>query len=486
MIKHVTHLALLALLVCVASVQASPGADDVQWMKVLLQGQQIGHVRISRNVVGDTVISTERMEINLARAGTELSIVTEETQRETKAGKALGFATLTEMGGTTQRSEGVINDNGQVHVSFQQAKDKRTQTLSYPAQALMSEGVRLLEQAKKLQKGDTLKFSMFVPSQLGAIDVSVQSLGTVDINIDGEISQAEHRRQTLGMPGMPLTLDSWTDSTGNLLRSETPMFGMTLVMERSTELDAGHRDDATDLLSATIVPAPRALSAEERGSDLALFLKFSDPQVAASLPTGEQNLSAHGDEWRLLVDVPPRRASKAGELESKPDAQSKDASAWVQSDASEIIRFARKASAGANSDRVRMQKLQSAVSLHISKKNLNVGYASALEALRMREGDCTEHALLLAASGRALNIPTRVVVGLAYVDQFAGHQQAFVPHAWVQAWVNQRWTSFDAALNGFDSGHIALGVGSGEPTMFYGSIGLLGNLSISRMEAADP
>lgn len=486
MFKHITHLALLTLLVFVASAQAGPSADEVQWMKVLLQEQQIGHVRISRSVVGDTVISTERMEINLARAGTELSIVTEESQRETKTGKPLGFATMTEMGGTTQRSEGVIDDNGRVHVSFQQGKDKRTQTMIYPAQALMSEGARLLEQAKPMQKGDRLKFSMFVPSQLGAVDVSVQSLGAVDIDIDGKVSEAEHRRQTLGMPGMPLTLDNWTDSEGNLLRSETPMFGMTLVMVRSSEANAGHRDDATDLLSATIVPAPRALSVQERSNDLAVFLKFNDPQVAASIPTGEQNLSAQGDEWRLLVDVPPRRASKAGQMDSKPDAQSTDASAWVQSDAAEIIRFARKASAGAKSDRVRMQKLQSAVALHINKKNLNVGYASALEAFRMREGDCTEHALLLAASGRALDIPTRVVVGLAYVDQFAGHRQAFVPHAWVQAWVNERWTSFDAALNGFDSGHIALGVGSGEPTMFYGSIGLLGNLSISRMEAADP
>jgi hypothetical protein len=104
----------------------------------------------------------------------------------------------------------------------------------------------------------------------------------------------------------------------------------------------------------------------------------------------------------------------------------------------------------------------------------------------MREGDCTEHALLLAAAGRALGIPTRVAVGLAYIDQFAGRKNAFVPHAWAQAWIDGRWTSFDAALGGFDSGHIALAVGSGDPATFYGSINLLGNLKIRSIEVVQP
>jgi hypothetical protein len=33
----------------------------------------------------------------------------------------------------------------------------------------------------------------------------------------------------------------------------------------------------------------------------------------------------------------------------------------------------------------------------------------------------------------------------------------------VQSWDGRRWTSYDAGLDGFDSTHIALAVGSGEP-----------------------
>ena len=59
----------------------------------------------------------------------------------------------------------------------------------------------------------------------------------------------------------------------------------------------------------------------------------------------------------------------------------------------------------------------------------------------------------------------------------------FVPHAWVQAWVDGRWQSYDAALGRFDSGHIALGVGDGDPWRFFSGVGTLGNL---QLEAVDP
>ncbi|HOV59022.1 MAG TPA: transglutaminase-like domain-containing protein, partial [Rhodanobacteraceae bacterium] len=111
------------------------------------------------------------------------------------------------------------------------------------------------------------------------------------------------------------------------------------------------------------------------------------------------------------------------------------------------------------------------------------GYASALEVVKTREGDCTEHAVLLAALGRALGIPTRVVDGLAYTGRFGTAERVFVPHAWVQAWVDGHWRSYDAALNGFDAGHIALSVGDGDPWRFYAGLSTLGNLRLQQVEA---
>src|SRR5208283_2511060 len=52
---------------------------------------------------------------------------------------------------------------------------------------------------------------------------------------------------------------------------------------------------------------------------------------------------------------------------------------------------------------------------YITKKDLNIGFASAEETAKSREGDCTEHAVLCAAIGRAAGLPTRCVFGLGYI-----------------------------------------------------------------------
>jgi hypothetical protein len=50
----------LPILLLACSAASAEGKTETRWLKVLLQGQQIGQVEHSRRVVGDTVINTER------------------------------------------------------------------------------------------------------------------------------------------------------------------------------------------------------------------------------------------------------------------------------------------------------------------------------------------------------------------------------------------------------------------------------------------
>jgi transglutaminase-like putative cysteine protease len=125
----------------------------------------------------------------------------------------------------------------------------------------------------------------------------------------------------------------------------------------------------------------------------------------------------------------------------------------------------------------RMAALQDRVYRHISNKNLRIGYASAGDAARLREGDCTEHALLLAALGRAAGVPTRVANGLAYTEDFGSGGPVFVPHAWVAAWTGERWQAFDAALPG-DQLRLVLHADNGDPWRFYSGLDAMGNLQV--------
>lgn len=114
-----------------------------------------------------------------------------------------------------------------------------------------------------------------------------------------------------------------------------------------------------------------------------------------------------------------------------------------------------------------MNRLTRFVTGHMNEVASYAGYATAAEAFNSAEGDCTEHALLLAALARRAGIPSRIAMGVAYNnDRFLGRRFVFVPHMWVQAWTGARWESFDSALGDFNAGYITLGLSQGEQSTY--------------------
>ena len=84
-----------------------------------------------------------------------------------------------------------------------------------------------------------------------------------------------------------------------------------------------------------------------------------------------------------------------------------------------------------------------------------------------------------AAMCRAVGIPARVASGIAYVGRLGQAQNVFGGHAWAQARVAEKWVDLDAAMNGFDPGHIALAVGDGGPQDFFQILTHLGYFKIT-------
>jgi transglutaminase-like putative cysteine protease len=84
------------------------------------------------------------------------------------------------------------------------------------------------------------------------------------------------------------------------------------------------------------------------------------------------------------------------------------------------------------------------VGRYIDKKDMLRGFDLASQVARRREGDCTEHAVLLAALARSFGIPARVVTGMALVS-VEGKIEA-VGHAWTEVYQSGRWKLVDAAI----------------------------------------
>jgi hypothetical protein len=143
--------------------------------------------------------------------------------------------------------------------------------------------------------------------------------------------------------------------------------------------------------------------------------------------------------------------------------------------------------------------LRALVSRHLRAKNLATAFGSASEAARSRSGDCTEHAVLLAALLRAEGVPARVASGLVYVSDLSGTGPGWGWHLWTQALVERSagggptWTDFDATVSGEGRGYHAahilvatsdLAGGATDPA-FSRAVSLIGGLRVTVEEDAE-
>jgi transglutaminase-like putative cysteine protease len=90
----------------------------------------------------------------------------------------------------------------------------------------------------------------------------------------------------------------------------------------------------------------------------------------------------------------------------------------------------------------------------LGKVDFSQIFSSAAEVAARRTGDCSEHAVLLAATCRARKIPARVAIGLLYSPE----NQRFLYHMWNEVWIKDRWIPLDATLGrgGIGATHLKL------------------------------
>ncbi len=233
-------------------------------------------------------------------------------------------------------------------------------------------------------------------------------------------------------------------------------------------------EQARAFVQSLLVKSPYRMSAQARAGEIRYRLRFESSREWAWPETGEQRSTtdANGIELRICNDCgrepPPTDAMLRRYL--APNA-------WVQSDDRRIRNFARQHTRG-GSPHTRMRALVTAIQKHMTGGIDYRDYHDALTALDTRSGDCTEYAVLLAASARALGIPTRLAHGIAYSSRFTGQAHVFSPHVWVQVWDGKRWTSYDAGLGRFDAGHLALYLGDGSPDGLSGLARIIRDLRI--------
>jgi transglutaminase-like putative cysteine protease len=125
-----------------------------------------------------------------------------------------------------------------------------------------------------------------------------------------------------------------------------------------------------------------------------------------------------------------------------PTAADRQASVMIQSDDPRVVAMARSVAPDETDAWTLARRLEQSVKNSIRLKNYSTAMATAAEVAVSREGDCTEHSVLLAALCRARGIPARVAVGMVYYPPAS----AFAYHMWTEVWIQDRWVPLDATL----------------------------------------
>ncbi len=277
--------------------------------------------------------------------------------------------------------------------------------------------------------------------------------------VDPARPQFVHVQVANAATGTPLE-DVWFDSAGSMQRLDRIGASGRVTWtpcQSACDADVEHPMDPMDHL---VLRSPVWIPIQATHRPLRYVITRGDGIAPALVPTDEQDVVFDGS--RAIVTVCERCGHGDVEGPRKPERYLQP-NAWVRSDDTELRHLAlATVSRSANID-WRMRKLADLVLKRMRGRMDFIGYADAVTALHTGSGDCTEFAVLFAALARAQGIPTRIAVGVAYSDHFSGRKNVFSPHMWVQAWNGTAWKSYDAALDGFDSTHIAFAVIDGKP-----------------------
>lgn len=466
------------ILLCLFAPLAHAAPPAQQWFTVLLDGRKIGAFESSRSVHRNEVVTTQKLDLVLDRAGVRIALGSSETSTETTAGKPLSFRSASQLSGTVTTVEGTLR-NGTIDLTTQSGGARHQRKMPWPSGALLPEGLRLAGLRAGLAPGSTYSALSFQPSSLDAATIDSVVQTREDVDLPGGRRTLTPVQQTIAFPGAPMQTRVWIDEEQTIYKLTMPIMGVDLTLLACDKACANAPNQSSDVFERTLVTSPRALQPVELEGTMRYTLAPRAGGAPLAFPrTDEQDVERRGDSMVVTV----RTDAKARD-EAPPDPADYLPNDWLQSKAPEVADLARHAAGSNVNPRDKMLRIEIFVRGFIRTKSLGVGYASALEVVRHPEGDCTEHAVLVAALGRANGIATRVVDGLAYAPGFAGKPQVFVPHAWAQAWIDGRWQSFDAALAGFDSGHIALSIGDGDPWRFYSGLDMLGRIEMRSVQA---
>ena len=480
---------LVALLMISSSAKASAAAStdvDESWGVIHFAGQRIGYSRaVLRKIERgrDTIYMTDAEEhISIRRFGQPVRVHVKMHTEESANGQLQSFtfemqnppAQSTKSSGRVEGRNLIIESTVGGRVQTKKlAWDPTVKSPAWQDRSLSDSPIKPGE--SRSFKTFMPEFSKIVNVKITADDYRVAKLhdGTKKSLLKVSVSQSI-------FPGFAMRV--YLDKDGESLRTEVDVAGIvTFSVPREVALQkiAGKELDVATNTLIRIANPPIDLHGRKtaiyrihtKGRNPTDFLPIGGTQAVASMDDETATLTV--SSVRPPRNIQPSRNQQKDYLGDTQFLQAKD---------SRVQEHARRATAGSIDPGTIAVRMEQYVYKELKKKNFSTVLASAAEVAKSLEGDCTEHACLLAAMLRVQKIPSRVVVGLVFAERLG----AFGGHMWTEAWLDGKWVPLDATLGkgGIGPGHIKLADsslsddGPAPVTSFVPLMNMLSNVTI--------
>ena len=399
------------------------------WMNIFQQGRKIGytHRTFSRQEQGFGLREELFMRIQTMGVVQGISLKTEGALNQDMTLAAFDFDLASNL--FSFHARGKV-DGDRMSIVTKVAGDERRYELPLKEQVQLSQGVFARALHSDLKPGQELTVSVFDPMTMGSRPVRLSFVGEETTTVMG-------RRQMLkkyAIDFMGARQYAWLDPGGEVVREEG-ILGIAL--EKTTREAALAGPDLTGSADLTDLASVDARVRISDPAGLPVFkVKLSNIDTGALMLGGGRQIYAEG-----LLTVSKEVYKKVGGtmknretyLASTPFIQTSNPAIRVQAEA--IV-------SGGDGDEEKARKIVAWVFKNIEKRPV-LSVSNAVETLKNRVGDCTEHAVLVAAMARAAGIPTLIETGLVY------QRGRFYYHAWNVFWLDKwgGWVTADAVMN---------------------------------------
>lgn len=423
---------------------ADTGEQEV-WYVVEFDGRRVGyeHLRWEPTAANPALLRCyRRTQIKLSRFGTDLNISARLTTLQDTDGRLLEFqlTRVDRSGVRLQRSGEYQRAERVLLVSETKTGTTETQRIAVGGD-VWSPVMSLWMPAKVGPQLRRVTHPVFFPESMGVSGIVTEYRTGSTLKLDSQRVHVE--RLNFYPDGDPSRLTTLSfDQAGQVIQQEKRVFGGVLKIRKATAdqaLTASRESVDVDVQSLIPIEGNLGRTNTQRTVQLQMVvsggaiddLPVTRAQAVQRISASELSLTLSLPDPDRLLPAQPGPALR----EFLQDTR------WMPLDDPTLKKMAM-LGAGATSDAgLICRRLERHVHQKLRRAPFETSLLTADEVARNLRGDCTEHAVLLAALLRVKGIPSRVVSGLVPVARGYGFQG----HTWVEACLGDSWESFDSA-----------------------------------------